>query len=110
MNKCCFSELCPQSFGSHVRFSKYKANEPFDLSFQFSTFDMDGQVLYWTSKSKKNLIPKSGKKNRNGKKRPARGTTDSRRRKSRKEKSGDERLLIEMVGKDLGKSFKNIVP
>ena len=34
----------PDSFGSHVRFSKYKANEPFDLAFQFSTFDNEGQV------------------------------------------------------------------
>ena len=28
-----------QSYGSHVRYSKFKANEEFDISFQFKTFD-----------------------------------------------------------------------
>ena len=56
------------------------------------------KVLYWTSKSKSKINPKS--KKRNGKKgRPSRATG---RRKSRKEKSGDERILIEIVGRRLG--------
>ena len=33
------SDYDGQSYGSHVRYSKFKANENFDISFEFKTFD-----------------------------------------------------------------------